>query len=451
MHLDVPESCDALLGYIRQQVPAATAIGSQELLNLVGGYAGTVARWTSDYYAHKISSEEELRSLADDANNYRYKEVGMLLESVSEGERRLALRLAVFPAVSSDQVWSQLRNAILDDLEPRYLDALKRKKLLESGSPPSYGHATRHEAMLHYAQANFEEELREECASLIFKLAGHVRNYSPEVYPFVDALASLQPVAREIDVAALFQALCHSALSYFQPAMGDPQVLHTAIERVVGDQSCASIAPLLAIGLEKDLLDASRANATARRDVLLDDLRRLAAAFPNDPGVLLSRARALYQVLTDTNDVASRNVFVDELRKLARAMPADAELRLQLAFGLYAVLAETTKPDDLNAALDELRQLARDYSNDAEIRQWLGKGLYAVLYHAQQEGSIETRDALLDELRDLSRSHPDDQDTAITLIWGLQFVAACVAREDRPERSRELLEELRVAKKAAGF
>lgn len=445
MHLEVPGSCDTLLGYIRQRVPAATAIGSEELLNMVGGYAGTVARWTSDYYARKISSAEEFRSLADDANNYRYKEVGVLLESVTEGERRLALRLAVFPAVSSDQVWSQLRNEILDDLEPKYLDALKRKKLLESSPPPSYGHATRHEAMLHYAQANFGEELREECAFLIFKFAGHVCSYSPEVYPFVNALTSLQPVAREIDVPALFQALCHSALSYFEPTMGDPQVLHTAVEKVVSDQSCASIAPLLAIGLEQDVF-ASRFNATARRDVMLDDLSRLAAAFPNAPRVLLSRARALYQVLTETKDVASCNAFVDELRKLARAMPADAELRLKLAHGLYAVLTEATKLDDLNAALDELRQLARDYANDAEVRQWLGNGLYAALYYAQQKGSIGTRDALLDELRDLSRSHRDDRDAAIALIWGLQFVAACVTQEDRPERSRELLEELRVAK-----
>ena len=79
----------------------------------------------------------------------------------------------------------------------------------------------------------------------------------------------------------------------------------------------------------------------ARRDGLLDELRPLAKAHPEDAAVREQLARGLYNTLNhakDEQDLARRDGLLDELRALANAHPEDVALREQLAMGLYNTL-----------------------------------------------------------------------------------------------------------------
>src|SRR5664279_1481503 len=60
MHLDASASRD-LIQHIQERVPAAVNVADQELLEMIAGYPGTVARWTSSYDAQRIDSSEELK------------------------------------------------------------------------------------------------------------------------------------------------------------------------------------------------------------------------------------------------------------------------------------------------------------------------------------------------------------------------------------------------------
>ena len=80
---------------------------------------------------------------------------------------------------------------------------------------------------------------------------------------------------------------------------------------------------------------------------------------------------ALIDAKTESH-LARRDALLDELRALARAYPDDVAMREQLASGLLNTLNHTKVDDDLarpDALLDELRALARTRPNDAAVRE----------------------------------------------------------------------------------
>ena len=80
---------------------------------------------------------------------------------------------------------------------------------------------------------------------------------------------------------------------------------------------------------------------------------------------------ALIDAKTDGH-LARRDALLDELRALARAYPDDVAMREQLASGLLNTLNHTKAEGDLtrpDALLDELRALARTRPNDAAVRE----------------------------------------------------------------------------------
>jgi hypothetical protein len=113
MHLDQDDLRTALTAYVRSRVPAASHLTDEELLNIIAGYPGTVGRWTDPLNPRKLTTTNELRALAGDANSWRYKELNDLLTSLSKHERELAVRLALLPSTSSDQGWRPLKQDVL--------------------------------------------------------------------------------------------------------------------------------------------------------------------------------------------------------------------------------------------------------------------------------------------------------------------------------------------------
>ncbi len=67
-----------------------------------------------------------------------------------------------------------------------------------------------------------------------------------------------------------------------------------------------------------------------RRDALLEELRQLAAAYPNDAAVRERLARGLLNTSNDAKQeeaLERRDALLEELRQLAAAYPDDAVVR----------------------------------------------------------------------------------------------------------------------------
>ena len=276
MHLEGSASGD-LVQHVRERVPAAVQVAEQKLLEMIAGYPGTVARWTSSFSAQTVKTDE-LKALADDANAYRFAEFKVLVPGLSDDERCLAMRFALLPSAGSEGGWKALRDVVLQGLQARYLDALKRKKLLEVNTPPSYGHAKRSEAALQCFTDDYREELREESGALIVRLGSRVGHTGPEVLPFVEALIALFPIATDLDLPSLPQAVCGSAVSLAGIQTVARETLLSAVE--TDGVRLAAVAPLLAMGLFNALNDAKQEEALEWRDALLDELQQLAGAIP---------------------------------------------------------------------------------------------------------------------------------------------------------------------------
>jgi hypothetical protein len=108
---------------------------------------------------------------------------------------------------------------------------------------------------------------------------------SPRVIPYAGSLVTLNSlvVTLDLDLSNAAQALCQSGLSLFQLRITAPdKFLGSAAElKTVGPQA----APLLAMGLVNTLIDAKQEEALERRDTLLQELRQLAQAYPQDAAV----------------------------------------------------------------------------------------------------------------------------------------------------------------------
>ena len=91
-----------------------------------------------------------------------------------------------------------------------------------------------------------------------------------------------------------------------------------------------SVGLLLATALRNALIDAKTEGHLARRDALLDELRALARAYPDDVAMREQLARGLLNTLNHTKaegDLARRDALLGELRALARTRPNDAAVR----------------------------------------------------------------------------------------------------------------------------
>ena len=105
------------------------------------------------------------------------------------------------------------------------------------------------------------------------------------------------------------------------------------------------------------------------------DRRRPRCTEIAEPSVGLLLATALRNAVIDAKTeghLARRDALLDELRALARAYPDDAAGRERLAKGLHNMQVNTKVEDDLarpDALLDELRALARTRPNDAAVRE----------------------------------------------------------------------------------
>ncbi len=445
MKLDLDEGY-RLTAFVRRTVPAAVNESDDDLLGLIDGYPGVVYQWTRDYQRAHMQTLIDLQEVADDAQEYRFSDLSELLPELGGDRRRLAIRLALLP-VGDGELFGPLASEILANFAQDSVDDLRLSGVLEHSDPPSFGHAKRWEAAWAWFVEHRRAATRTEAEALILRLAAPVHSIEPRFVPNFLALWGLRFTTRELKLSGVATALCELV------GLGENTQVRSGVlisgARQAGASEFAAIAPLLAIGLSDALNQAKAEDDLARRDALLEELRALAGAHPEDAAVRAQLARGLFATVNyakNEDDLARRDALLEELRALAGAHPEDAGVRAQLARGLFNTQAEAKAEDDLarrDALLVELRALAGAHPEDAGVREPLARGLFNTLNQAKAEDDLARRDALLVELRALARAHPEDAAVREPLASGLVNTQIDAKAEDDLARRDALLEELR--------
>ena len=419
MHLDTQAAQRPLLDTLHSTLPFTATIPDAQVLDLLDGYPGTIARWLATNVPPPITTYARLAQLADDANNYRYPEFDTELRRLDKF-RPLAMRVALLPYCATEGGYKKLRPEVLASASGVGLDELKTARILESSPPPSLGHAKRAEAALAWFLANAHEELYDVTQALIFSLAARLKGLTGDTRVFAGSLSALCSVARKLDLPPLAQALTQSAASIFQDSdldsnsLTDPDLVSSANE---------SVAPLLAVGLfnAANHQDLSPDN----RDKLLDQLRQLEVAYASLTPIAEIRARALSNAFHDSalsDDVRGTRLYA-ELNGLAQANSGSIDIQESYSRATHERFLQAARQGDDPAAtaalLDRLRKLAATYSSAPSIVLSFAMGLHNAMVSARNQPTPGYLETLLQELRSLQHAYPSDAAIAKQLALGL--------------------------------
>jgi hypothetical protein len=86
-----------------------------------------------------------------------------------------------------------------------------------------------------------------------------------------------------------------------------------------------------------------------------------------------------WNLTKEENDLGRRDALLEELRALAQAFPQDSAVHDLLAMGLFTTRNAAKKENDLvrrDALLVELRQLQQAWPQNAAVREPLAMGLF---------------------------------------------------------------------------
>jgi hypothetical protein len=446
----------AMLTAVRAEVAATKGVGDEALLGMIGGDPRVLARWTHPENVEEMRTGEDLERVAGEANSYEYLTFTRLLGGLGDEDRALAIRLVLLPLASRAEQWDALRPVALEGAAGKVLDKLKRTGVLETSSPPSYGHATRFSAAVGWFADNCEEEMRDEANGVVLGLAGAVTNASADGLPFLESLAGVRRWRVSLKLPRLAGALCESAYSL----LSRDGVATEVFSGVSLGKAEEGAVRLFSMGLLNALNEAKRLNQLAQRDRILEELRALERTCSQDSIVRESLVRALMNTMYEVKlegDLDRRDALLKELLERVMEVQAGPGERVRLAMGLYNTVNDATQEAKQGRAgalaqredcLVKLEQLAAANPMEGGVREWVAKGLSNRLGFAKQESDLEVRDAVLQRLRQLGARYPEDGVVRGWLANGLFATLDAAAAEGKPERQEMLLEELRVLRRA---
>ena len=193
-----------------------------------------------------------------------------------------------------------------------------------------------------------------------------------------------------------------------------------ALEMVSGDIAVAN--------------DAGKAGANAQSLALLEALRQLCLARPDEAPLRVQLAKGLFNAFNDAGeagDSAQSLALLEELRQLCLAHPDEAPLRERLAKGLFNAIYDAGKAGDSaqsRALLEELRQLCLARPDEAPLRERLSKGLFNAIHDAGEAGDSAQGRALLEEMLELLARHQDESMEEIAQRAILNYGASLLYR-----------------------
>ena len=248
---DDTETRRRMLAEIRDRLPALTEVDDAAILDWVEDYPGVLYRWRD---MEADDAPALIQDRAKDAHAGRYPEIERVLETLEGDDLSLAIRLALYPNVENADHWEALRDALLDGLDPCGLDRLARARLIEGITPPTFGHARRRKIARGWVLQHAAMATGQAIEVTVKRLAGPIKDATPNIEPHARALAGLAPVleARGAPLPLVVRACVQAAHTLFQgraPAGG-------ALDGVVGpsEGAVSSWAAALAAELGSPIL-----------------------------------------------------------------------------------------------------------------------------------------------------------------------------------------------------
>ena len=427
---------------LRTAVPAARHVSEKMLLKWIDGFPGVLARWRKV----QPTGRQQFQSLAADAHACRYQEFKVTLPELTEDERRLAIRLAIFPRL--DRLgWDTYSDILLEgELKEELLDTLYEKRVLEGDEGTNYGHETRHEAVrlwLLKPDNKYRQHVRRELEKLAFALASRVHGVESKYARFTFVLRVILPFALQIDATDDVISLSLAACALF-PDNTEFHVGAIILGASVAVKRNPQTADLLAIGIANTVLKLPMANRNARTGLVMH-LMGLDTMFPEFPVVAESLARAIYSTIQIAGHADESVAALGVLRELRQRYPLNVLIRSHFAMGLSGCVGalNSSNTDEADHLLAELRELQAGVPDDKDVCESFANALFNAC-NARNAVDDSTRQAeLLAELRQLSANFPGQLGAA--RILGMRLL--CVLNDAKSNVSfsefNGLLQELR--------
>jgi hypothetical protein len=443
MHLSAGER-DRVIRCLHTHLPITQKSTDASLLQMLSGYPGTLSRWLSPYNKSKTLTLDGLTQLSTDAQAYRFREFDELMPALSDAEITVAMLLALVPSSADDREWMVIRTVILKGLSSKLLDELKTRRILEQVRPPRFGHSKRAEAALRWFEEHRSESLREECESLVVRLASLINSTENELLPFINCLRALSVTSLRLGLDDSYLVLCDIAKS-LQGKLGvinSRKLLKVSItiqDLPFGEQ----VASLLSMGLVNACIHAHGKKLLELRNQLFLQLTRLLQVFPNDQGVRLRVSMGLFNMVVhakDHKELELRDAALYDLRHLSQAFPNDAGIRSFLSMGLNDAITYSKREGVRERGyelLSELRDLANHHPSETCIHEELARSLKSVIIHTYGEQEFEQQDENLEELWSLATRNPNNLYMRNTLAERLRFAGDDSERGEHLDMERQ--------------
>ena len=394
---------------LRAWIPAATkTLTDDAILEILDGFPGTLKRWLDE----RPGTEPELRRVAEASRSATYLALEQALEQLmgSPSLANVAARIALLPPLQSETAWSAVRDAVVNP-EDETIQQLLALQILDAstssltGTYPSFGHITRHEA----ARSWF---YRNEVGRVVIRLQGEhvirqlIRAFgNDEAGRFsVSSLAALEQHTRPLDLPEKVAFLLHTTLAFTTgqlPSVDDLAKLRTMAD--VDTEGAHLYASIVSYCLVIKWLHID-AQLQQRR---LDDLRRLARKYDHYPRIAVCLANALSGLLivrtvgplASSLDVAATWGELNALLTTSAAVPEIAEAVARPH--LLAMMADLDK-QLLNAAEQHLTAIRLAAREHVSVETTLATALKT--FYRSGIGDADTRESLLRELAALADS-----------------------------------------------
>jgi hypothetical protein len=159
-----------------------------------------------------------------------------------------------------------------------------RSTILSSPEVPRFGHPRRRDAARAFFDTRRREAVKAEAEGLIFALARSVTAIDASTIPYSAALVGPRDAVSCQNLGPLPRVLCEAALRLFGERLPSSDSLIEGA-REARRLPEPGLGLVLAAALLNSLNDAKAEDDFARRDALLDELRALVQALPDDAAV----------------------------------------------------------------------------------------------------------------------------------------------------------------------
>jgi tetratricopeptide (TPR) repeat protein len=207
-----------IVAYVKSKIAVTEAATDDFILNLVDGYPGVIDFWTNDNGSRSVTTLEDLKRLAFDAQALRYIDLEHVLGELSDELKTIAVHFAFLPRLDQSR-WMLLSKSVLGHCTQTALDTLVDGKLFVDEPYPTFGHDTRHVAAQRWFVEKNRRLLCRVAEALVRNLAGRISGAEDLHRPFAETLAGCEEISTQLQLSPISRCLISAA----RAALGDPE------------------------------------------------------------------------------------------------------------------------------------------------------------------------------------------------------------------------------------